>query len=217
MEPLWTLLLMPLALGLLSFIEPCSIGASLLFLKSVEGNPPAVKAMQAGVFTLTRAVFIGLLGAVAALVGTAFVGFQHFGYVLLGTFYVVLGIIYLTGNASRVMRTLGPGLGRLSTVRGSTVLAVFFGLNVPACAGPLLAAVLGSAAVAGAASVGKGFFMLALFGFGLSLPLLIALAFAPGQRLVEWLGRYSLRVPVVIGALLVLLGAWSIWLGIVAP
>jgi len=58
MEPIWTLVVVPVALGLLGFIEPCSIGASLLFLKSVEGNSPAVKVMQASVFTLTRALFI---------------------------------------------------------------------------------------------------------------------------------------------------------------
>ena len=52
----------------------------------------------------------------------------------------------------------------MSTVRGSAALALFFGLNVPACSLPLLAAILGSAAVAGASQVWQGFFMLALFG-----------------------------------------------------
>ena len=214
MELVWTLVLLPLALGLLGFIEPCSIGASLLFLKSVEGNPPAVKLMQVSVFTLTRALFIGILGAIAALVGTAFLGFQRFGYVLVGTLYVALGFIYLTGHAWRLMRTIGPNLSRLSTVRGSAALALFFGLNIPACSGPLLAAVLGSAAVAGAAKVGQGFLMLALFGFALSLPLLVAIAFGPAQRIVERLGRYSAKAPVAIGILFIALGAWSIWFGL---
>jgi cytochrome c-type biogenesis protein len=214
MEPLWTLLLVPLGLGLIGFIEPCSIGASLLFLKSVEGNPPAVKMMQAGVFTLTRALFIGSLGAIAALVGTVFLGFQRFGYVLVGTLYVVLGIVYLAGQAGRLMRSFGPKLSGLSTVRGSAALALFFGLNIPACSGPLLAAVLGSAAVAGAAKVGQGFIMLALFGLGLSLPLLVALALGPAQRIVERLGGYSKRAPLAIGALFVAIGAWSIWFGL---
>ena len=214
MEPLWTLLLLPLGLGLLGFIEPCSIGASLLFLKSVEGNPPAVKVMQATVFTLTRALFIGTLGALAALIGTAFLGFQRFGYVLVGSHYVALGIVYLSGNAGRLMRSFGPRLSRLSTVRGSVAMAMFFGLNIPACSGPLLAAVLGAAAVGGAAKVGQGFWMLALFGFALSLPLLVAVAFGPAQRIVERLGHYSKRAPLGIGALFVALGAWSIWFGL---
>lgn len=210
------LLILPISLGLLGFIEPCSIGASLLFLKSVEGNPPAVKATQAAVFTLTRALFIGALGAMAALVGTAFLQFQRSAYILLGTLYVVLGLIYLTGYAGRLMMTVGPNLSRLSTVRGSVTLALFFGLNVPACSLPLLAAILGSAAVAGAARAGQGFFMLALFGLGLSLPLLLALAFGPAQRLLDRLLGYSRRVPVIIGLLFLLLGAWSIYFGVTA-
>ena len=156
MEPLWTLLLLPLGLGLLGFIEPCSIGASLLFLKSVEGNPPAVKVMQATVFTLTRSLFIGALGALAALIGAEFLGFQGFGYVLVGTLYIGLGIVYLSGNAGRLMRSFGPSLSGLSTVRGSVALAMFFGLNIPACSGPLLAAVLGAQPWAGPRRLAKG-------------------------------------------------------------
>lgn len=213
---LLTWLLVPLGLGLLGFIEPCSIGASLLFLKSTEGNSPAVKFMQASVFTLTRAVFIGALGAIAALVGTVFLNFQRFGYVLLGVVYVALGLIYLAGKSGKLMQTVGPSLARLSTVRGSAALALFFGLNVPACSLPLLAAILGSAAVAGASQVWQGFFMLSLFGLGLSAPLLVALAVGPAQRFVEWVAGYSRRVPAVIGALFVLLGAWSIWFGLAA-
>jgi cytochrome c-type biogenesis protein len=216
-ETLWAFLLLPLGLGLIGFIEPCSIGASLLFLKSVEGNPPAVKLAQAAVLTATRALFIGLLGAMAALIGTAFLQFQRGGYIMLGVLYVALGIVYLTGHAKKLMVSLGPSLARLSTVRGSVALALFFGLNVPACSLPLLAAVLGSAAVAGAAKAWQGFFMLALFGFALSLPLLLALAFGPAQRTLEWLLGYSRRAPIVIGALFILLGAWSIYFGVSAP
>jgi cytochrome c-type biogenesis protein len=216
-ETLWTFLLLPLGLGLIGFIEPCSIGASLLFLKSVEGNPPSVKIAQATVFTLTRALFIGALGAGAALIGTAFLQFQRGGYIMLGVLYVALGIVYLTGYANRLMTSIGPSLSRLSTVRGSAALAVFFGLNVPACSLPLLAAVLGSAAVAGAANVGQGFAMLAIFGLGLSLPLLVTLAFGRAQRALEWLLGYSHRAPIVIGVLFVLLGVWSIYFGVSAP
>lgn len=217
MDSIWAMMLFPLALGLIGFLEPCSIGASLLFLKTLEGNSPAVKITQATVFTLTRALFIGTLGAMAALIGTAFLQFQRGGYVMLGTLYVVLGIVYLTGFAGKLMARIGPSMSRFSTVKGSAALAVFFGLNVPACSLPLLAAVLGSAAVAGASEVGQGFAMLALFGFGLSLPLLVAVTFGRAQRALEWLLDYSRRAPVMIGALFVILGAWSIYFGISAP
>ena len=208
------LLLLPVVLGLLGFVEPCSIGSSLLFIKAVEHKPVATKLMQAAVFTATRAVFIGLLGVVAALLGAAFIGFQKAGWVVLGGLYVALGIVYLTGNAGRLMRTLGPGLGRLSTVRGAAALAVLFGLNIPACAAPLLAAVLGSAAVGGPAQFVRGFVTLGLFGLALSLPLVAALAWAPARRALDRLAAASSRVPTVVGAVFVVLGAWSIWFGL---
>lgn len=216
MDIVTSFLLLPIALGLLGFVEPCSVGASLLFLKSTEGNARRIKLLQAGVFALTRIGFAGALGAIAALVGAVFITFQRLGFIVLGVVYVALGAVYLLGYADRLMRGLGPNLSRLSTVRGSAALAAFFGLNIPACATPLLVGVLGAAAIAGPAKMAEGFFSLALFGLGLSLPLFIALMFERGRRAIEWLGRYSARVPGVIGVLFLALGGWTIWAGAVA-
>ena len=58
--------------------------------------------------------------------------------------------------------------------------------------------------------------MLAVFGIGLSLPLLVALAFGPVQRVLQRLLDYSRRVPILIGILFVLLGAVSIYSGVTA-
>ncbi len=218
MEPgLFNLLVLPVGLGLLGFIEPCSIGASLLFLRYVEGKDAATKVTQAVVFTLTRAAFIGALGMVAALVGVAFIGFQKAGWGLLGALYVVLGAVYLTGRSEALKRTLGPGLGRLSGVRGTVALAVLFGLNIPACAAPLLFAILGTAAVGGTAGPGQmvtGFVSLGLFGLALSLPLALAILWAPARRALERASTLSRRVPVVIGFLLIGLGLWSVYFGL---
>lgn len=211
------LLVLPLALGLFGFIEPCSIGASLLFIKSVEGRSASAKVAQAAVFTLTRALFIGLLGLLAAFVGGAFIGLQKAGWVALGGLYAALGLVYLAGKAGGLMRTLGPGLGRLSGVRGAAALAVLFGLNIPACAAPLLFAVLGAAAVggaAGAAQAAKGFVSLAVFGLALSLPLALALLWDPARRALDRLSAWSTRAPALIGLLLVVLGLWSIYFGL---
>ncbi|MGH7909361.1 MAG: hypothetical protein ACRENW_05870, partial [Thermodesulfobacteriota bacterium] len=75
-ESLAATILLPIGLGLFGFIEPCSIGSTLVFIKVMEGKSPSVKLWQVGVFTATRAVFIGALGAIAILVGSAFIGFQ---------------------------------------------------------------------------------------------------------------------------------------------
>jgi cytochrome c-type biogenesis protein len=145
------LVLLPLGLGLLGFLEPCSIGSSLLFLKSV--NLPSVRLVQAAVFTAARALFIGALGAVAALVGTAFLSFQRAAY------------IPIRRRLCRAWVDLSRGTGEPSYAQRRPRLAAFVHSarlarargTVPACAGPLLAAVLASAAVTGGAKVGRGF------------------------------------------------------------
>ncbi len=213
------LLILPLGLGLLGFIEPCSIGSSVLFIKYIAGKDAATKVAHAVVFTLTRAAVIGGLGAIAAFIGAEFIAFQKAGWMLLGILYVALAGVYLAGKAGRLMRTLGPSLGRLSSgERGAAALAVLFGLNIPACAAPLLFAVLGSAAVGGAGSLGqaaaKGFVSLAVFGFALSLPLALAILWAPARHALDRAATFSVRAPILIGLLLIVLGLWSIYFGL---
>lgn len=216
-DPLSSLLFLPLGLGLLGFIEPCSIGSSLLFVKAVEGKPTATRLAQAAIFTVTRSLFIGVLGIMAALVGAVFLGLQRAGWVVLGGLYLALGVVYLTGNAGRLMVSFGPSLKRLSTVRGMAALGVLFGLNIPACAAPLLAAVLGAAAVGGTAQAARGFVLLALFGLALSLPLVAVLLWAPARRSLDRMAALSSRLPVAIGLLFIALGAWSVYFGLFVP
>lgn len=215
-NPLLDLVVLPIAFGLFGFIEPCSIGSTLIFIKVMEGKGAAEKLAQVSAFALGRAGFIGLLGAVAALVGSAFFGFQKAAWIVLGALYVVMGIGYLSGRIGWVMRSFGPSLARFSTARGSAVLGVLFGLNIPACAAPLLLALLGASAAAGAsgASIFEGFIALALFGLALSLPLIVAVFFAPARRALDGLAALSRRLPVWTGLLLIALGAWSIWFGV---
>lgn len=216
MDFVWSFLIFPFALGLIGFIEPCSVGSSLLFIGYIEGKPARVQAMQAAVFMATRALFIGGLGALAAVVGAAFTGFQQAGWLLLGSLYIGLGLLYLSGNAGHVMRTVGPGVRRLSGTGGAVALAVLFGLNIPACAAPLLAALLAPAAL-GSANVVEGFMMLAVFGLALSLPLVMALLWEPARRLLDRLSVLSRRVPTILGLLFVALGAWSMYFALFVP
>lgn len=209
---LLNLVLLPIGLGLLGFVEPCSIGSSFIFVKYLEGKGPRAKLAQVTAFALTRGVFIGALGASAALVGTVFLGFQKAAWVILGTIYVAIGALYVFGKAGFLMRTLGPSLSRLSGGRGAVSLGALFGLNIPACAAPLIFALFGTAAAGGAAGqpVAAGFVSLALFGLALSLPLVLAAAFAPARRALDWLASLSHRIPFWTGVVLIVLGAWSI-------
>ena len=210
---LFNLATLSVGLGLLGFVEPCSMGANLLFIKYLEGKSPSGKLAQTGVFMLSRGLFIGSLGALAALVGAAFVTVQKSSWILLGGIYLALGALYLAGRAGFLMRTLGPGLRRLSGTRGPVALGVLFGLNIPACAAPLLFVLFGTAAVGGV-TLTQGFLTLALFGLALSAPLALAVLWAPGRALLDHIAGLSGRIPRVTGAVLVLLGLWSIYFGL---
>lgn len=113
----------PIGLGLLGFIEPCSIGSTLIFIKYLEGEGAAAKLAEVSVFAITRAVFIGLLGVLAVLLGTAFLGLQKAAWIFLGGIYFSLGILYLVGKAGLLMVSLGPSIVRLSGARGPAAFA----------------------------------------------------------------------------------------------
>jgi cytochrome c-type biogenesis protein len=215
-NPFLDLVALPIAFGLFGFIEPCSIGSTLIFVKAMEGKPAPVKLAQVSLFAGFRAAFIGILGAIAVMVGGAFFGFQKAAWILLGALYAALGLLYLGGRIGWLMRSFGPSLARISSVRGSAALGVLFGLNIPACAAPLLLALLGASAASGirGGSAAEGFAALALFGFALSLPLAVAVLFEPVRRALDRLAALSRRLPVWTGLLLVALGAWSIWFGL---
>lgn len=209
---LWALVVLPLGLGLVGFVEPCTVGSSLLFVKYLEDKEAAVKLLETSVFTATRALFIGALGAVAALVGSAFLDAQRWFWVLLGAAYVLLGVLYLTRQQGRLMRVLGPKLSRARNRPGAAALGVLFGLNIPACAAPLLAAVF--AASLGTASVAQGFWIMAVFGLALSLPLVVAVFWERARRWLDRLAALSNRIPFWTGVVFVLLGVWSAYFGL---
>ena len=111
------------------------------------------------------------------------------------------------------MRTLGLGLHRLGRTRGPVALGLLFGLNIPACAAPLLFALFGAAAVGGV-TIAQGFGSLALFGLFLSAPLAVAVAWPPGERLLDRFAGLSSRIPRWTGAVLAVFGLWSIYFGL---
>src|SRR3546814_16372220 len=66
------LVAVPAGLGLIGFVEPCSLGSSLVFVKYLEGKGATAKLLEVTLFAVTRSAFIGLLGVVAALLGALF-------------------------------------------------------------------------------------------------------------------------------------------------
>ena len=62
--------------------------------------------------------------------------------------------------------------------------------------------------------VAYGGVSLLIFGLALSSPLVLAVFTQPGRRLLNVIARFAARMPRITGAVLVLLGVWSIGLAL---
>jgi cytochrome c-type biogenesis protein len=208
-----TLIILPIALGLLGFIEPCTIGAHLLFLNTVgEGSKPA-KFRAIMVFILTRGLVTGLIGIGFVALGRWLVGVQTGLWLAFGSVYLAIGLGYLTGWHRVFTRRIKLAPERWRHAKNPMVLGVAFGMNIPACAAPLVFGLF--SVTAGSASFGAGFVMMGLFGLALSVPLLV-LEYA-GWRNSKFLVKLQsnpLRLKYILAAVFILLGLWSIWFGL---
>lgn len=210
------LLGLPIGLGLVGFIEPCSIGSTLIFIKTLEGKNASSKLAQVGTFMSVRALSMGALGLVAVAAGSAFFGFQKAAWIIFGVAYALIGTAYVAGKSGFFLRALGPGLSRLAGVNGAAALGAVFAFNIPACAAPFILALVGMAIAGGAggAALATGFVSLALFGLALSLPILVVALFPRARAALDWLAGLSRRMPFWSGIVFIILGLWSIWFGL---
>lgn len=207
---------LPIGLGLFGFIEPCSVGSSLLFVKSIEGKSASDKLALISMFALIRTLVMGLLGLVAVGLGAAFLGFQQAAWLVFGTLYLMVGLLYLAGKSQLFAASFGSALARFSGKGGSASLGALFAFNIPACAAPLIIALLGMAAAGGAggAPLTRGFISMMLFGFALSLPIIAVALFPRARRVLDHVAGLSRRRPRWTGMVLIILGLWSIWFGV---
>lgn len=211
-------------LGLLGFVEPCTMGANLVLLKYLEARPRRDRLFQIVLYAATRGLFMGGLGVLAAGLGQAFFEWQRAMWIVLGLAYLTIGAIYLGGRRKWLSWPMPAVLRHDSANLGSVLLGVLFGLNVPACAGPLIFALLGMVA---ARSTGRatgandqvlwqGFVSLLVFGLALSLPLVLAVLWYRARNAMDWLAGLSARMPKLTGLVLIVLGLWSVGFGVLA-
>ncbi len=210
--PLQTLILLPIALGLLGFVEPCTIGGHLLFLDTQNERSRAEKINAVAVFVATRSLVAGLFGAVIAFIGHKLIGVQTGLWLIFGSIYLAIGLAFVAGKTGVVKQRISLAPAAWKRAKNPGILGFAFGLNIPACAAPILFGLLGLAATTG--TLFTGFIMMFLFGLFLSLPLIVV-AFSPklaGGLVV--LGQKMKRLPLIIGAIFILLGLWSLWFGL---
>ena len=202
---LYQMTLIPIAFGLIGFFEPCSVGANIIFLGYLQARK-AGKIFEAIKFTITRALFLGLIGLVVGVVGQPMRTGTYSYSLLLGLAYVFLGILGLwwsyrgTGLASL-------DLGRYLPREGAFPLGVIFGLTAPACSLPLFLALLGLGALEGA---WVGFVSLFLFGLALSAPLVLIARSKKAEEILRSLGGKAAKVPYIAELVLMSAGVITI-------
>jgi cytochrome c-type biogenesis protein len=199
-------------LGLLGFIEPCTIGGHLLFLDTQKDRNAGEKARAVTVFIIVRSLTAGAFGAVIAFIGQKLIGVQTGIWLVFGIIYLLVGLAFILCRAGLIKKRISLAPATWKKARNPVVLGLAFGLNIPACAAPILFGLLGLAATTG--TVLTGFWMMFLFGLFLSAPLAV-FAFVP--RFANTLDRFAgwlKGMRWLIGAVFVLLGLWSIYFGL---
>lgn len=208
----YQLVALAFGLGLLGFVEPCTIGAHLLFLDRQQARPAPRRLAAAVSFIAARIVVMAGFGGAIAYLGQRAIGIQTGFWLVFGAIYLTLGVAMLFRLDHALRHRIGPAPEGWRGAGNPVILGLAFGFNIPACAAPILFALIGAAAFSGSAV--SGVLLMGTFALALSLPLLpLSLWPALATRL-SGLGDWLRRHRWVLGALFVLLGLWSIWFGL---
>lgn len=221
MSQMLPLFLAPIVLGIAGAFTPCALGVNAVFLGTVLGKSRARRLQEWAIFAMARAGLLTLLGLAFGLLGQVAQGFAwrfqvtvNIGMILLGALFIVHSLrpfplpgFSLAGNPST-----GSGQRRApSPSLGVAGLGALFGLDITACIGPFVLALLARTVLIG--NWWSGAVVLFLFGVSLSLPLLLAVL---TERTAHWLVDVARRRRTLFflagGGFLIVLGIAELWL-----
>lgn len=206
-----SLLIIPFALGLLGFVEPCTVGGHLIFIRAIADRPLLPRAFSTLIFASVRTLIMGLFGATIALIGPRLIDFQTGLWVAFGSIYLLIGLAYAFGRTGMLKHGFSIAPAGWSGAANPVVLGVAFGLNIPACAAPILFGLIGMAANSGAVSL--GFATMAVFGLALSVPLVLLVSLPIASAVATRLTTGFTNTRWVFSVVFIILGLWSIWFG----
>ena len=205
--------------GLLAFFTPCILpmvpfylcymaGISMAELRGGDEIAPGAQrrlVVSAIMFALGVTTIFMLMGMGATALGQAFAQWKPtLSYVAAAVIFVFglhfLGIIrigFLMREARMESKT-DP-----STVLGAYLMGLAFGFGWTACVGPVLASILMIAS--GMGDIAKGAALLAVFGFGMTAPFVVAAFFS--RPFLSWMQRHRSKLHAaekVMGVMLIL-------------
>ena len=212
--------------GLLSFLSPCILPIVPFYLSYMAGVGMNRIAQGGEIVPAVRRRAVLTACCFAAGVVTIFVGLgataTAFGQ-LVGEWFDVLRWVAAAIVLAMGLHFLGvvripllyrkfraePGQGTTMSLAGAYVIGAAFAFGWTPCVGPVLAAILFTAA--GEETVGRGTLLLLVYGLGMTLPFVLAAAFvAPFMR---WMRGFRRHLPAVEKAMGVLLVAFAVLIG----
>lgn len=217
--------------GLLSFVSPCVLPLVPGYLSAITGvattvGSPAPAAAAGGgsvalggrqptsrvlwpalTFCLSFTAIFVALGMFATGIGAPLAAHRGLLDKLAGVFLVLFGLLLaLTPFVTRLNRDWRPtGLIERAGSGGPLVAGAAFAIAWTPCTGPILGAILTTAAQRG--GVGGGAFLLLAYSLGLAVPFLAsALAFDRLATTFRWIRDHHTALSVGSGVVLVALG-----------
>lgn len=211
-----------LVAGLLSFVSPCILPIVPFYLSYLAGvgmNQISAEAEISGAVRLRAflaacffalgviTIFVGL-GATATLLGDLVRGYFDILRWAAAAIIIAMGLHFLgilrIGILYRQFRADAGSTSNVSLV-GAYVIGLAFAFGWTPCVGPVLAAILFTAAGQDTASHGAS--LLFAYGLGMTLPFIAAALFiGPFMRWMQRFRRHLGVVEKITGALLVLFG-----------
>lgn len=208
--------------GLLSFLSPCILPIVPFYLSYMAGVSmnqitadgvltPAVRnrAVLSAVFFAAGviAIFMGL-GATASLFGQMVRDWFDVLRWVAAAIIIAMGLHFLglirIGFLYRQFRADAGDSSNVSLI-GAFVIGAAFAFGWTPCVGPVLAAILFTAA--GAETAGRGALLLFVYGAGMTLPFILAAFFVgPFMRWMQGFRRHLGTIEKIMGAFLILFG-----------
>jgi cytochrome c-type biogenesis protein len=205
--------------GLFSFLSPCVLplvpgyvslisGAGMEELKSHESDLLRKVMLNSIGFILGFSIVFIALGAISTQVGQLMARYKSVLAQVAGVVIILFGL-HLTGIFKIKALYTDARLHSIkggSTWGGAFLIGFAFAFGWTPCVGPILAVILGIAAVQD--SVFKGILLLAVYSLGLAVPFLMtALLMSRFMKFYSGFRRHMHAVEVASGALLIVLGA----------
>lgn len=220
---LYALVSLALVAGVVSFTSPCCLPLLPGYLSYVSGLAVPAGAASAGAATLVgnrRRVLSGALlfvlgftvvftalGVTASAVGLLLAQNLRYINVVGGAFVILMGLTMLgVVRVPLLQRRFVIDSSRFGRRPAAALpLGAAFAFGWTPCVGPVLTAILATAATT--ATLSKGAVLLAAYSLGLGMPfLLLAMAMVRGKRRPDWLARNARRIELSGGVLLVVMG-----------